>query len=196
MKKISSGLVCTALATLAFGQTKLIKDIDRDGKKDTVYVHMQNAVIVCKLSTQNYKSVSSKPIELLNEQCGIEATKNGFQFFNDWMRSGYKNQFRYNPETKKVQLIGMSKYAFGNASNDGSGSSSVNLLTGDYIGSWNYFDEAHNRLNKIPTIRTKMKLTPVNLQDFNDAIYFGFDEKCTELYYRHKEMDQKSRSTN
>lgn len=56
----------------------------------------------------------------------------------------------------------MSRYEFGNATNEGSGESSVNLLTEDYIGNWNYFDHLANNeegeLAKIPTIKTKMKL--------------------------------------
>jgi hypothetical protein len=134
----------------------------------------------------NYKPVVSKPIEILNETSGIAKTKNGFEFFNSWMRAGYKNQFRYNSKTKKIQLIGMSRYEFGNAVQDGSGESSVNLLTGDYIGNWNYFDIATDRLVKIPTIRKKMKFKPIILEDFSDDTYFNYAEKCAELYSRQK----------
>ena len=140
--------------------------------------------IVCKLSTLNYESISSKPIEILNEPSGIIETKNGFAFFNDWMRAGYKNQFRYNSKTKRIQLIGMSRYEFGNAANDGSGESSVNLLTGDYIGNWNYYDMEKDSLIKIPTIRTKIKIKTINLEDFSDETYFNYAEKCAELYHK------------
>lgn len=177
-------IILTLLTNFAFGQKKLIKDIDNDGKNDTVFIDAEKSTIVCNLSTLNYKSISSKPIEILNVTSGVIATKNGFEFFNDWMRAGYKNQFRYNSKTKKIQLIGMSRYEFGNAANDGSGESSVNLLTGDYIGNWNYYDMKKNSLIKIPTIKTKMKFKIVNIEDFSDETYFGYAEKCAELYHK------------
>ncbi|MFY8003930.1 MAG: hypothetical protein ACOVNR_03775 [Chitinophagaceae bacterium] len=173
----------------------LYKDVDNDSVIDTVYVDSIKSAIVCKLSTYNFKEITSKPIDILNDQSGINETINGFEFFNDWMRSGYKNQFRFNQKTRKIQLIGMSRYEFGNAANDGSGESSVNLLSGDYIGNWNYFDYKANNENgeliKIPTIKAKMKFKVINLEDFSDEIYFDFAEKCSELFYKQKEIKMK-----
>lgn len=188
MKKNIIILTLTIVTNFAFGQNKLVKDIDNDGKNDTIFIDVEKSTIVCKLSTLNYESISSKPIEILNEPSGIIETKNGFAFFNDWMRAGYKNQFRYNFKTKRIQLIGMSRYEFGNAANDGSGESSVNLLTGDYIGNWNYYDMEKDSLIKIPTIRTKMKFKTINLEDFSDETYFNYAEKCAELYHKYKKI--------
>ena len=186
MKKSITILTLIILTNSIYGQNKLIKDIDNDGIKDTVFVNAEKSTIVCKLSTLDYKSISSKPIEILNEFSGIIETKNGFEFFNDWMRAGYKNQFRYNSKTKKIQLIGMSRYEFGNAANDGSGESSVNLLTGNYIGNWNYYDMEKDILIKIPTTKTKMKYKIINLENFSDETYFSYAEKCAELYHKNK----------
>ena len=82
----------------------------------------------------------------------------------------------------------MSRYEFGNAANDGSGESSVNLLTGDYIGNWNYSDQETDILIKIPTIKTKMKFKNINLEDFAEETYFNYAEKCAELYHKHKKI--------
>lgn len=148
MRKKNLILIATSSISFCFGQNKIEKDIDFDGKNDIVLVDTITSTIVCTLSTLNYTSISSKQIEVLNENSGVKATKNGFEFYNNWMRAGYKNQFRYDSKTKKIQLIGMSRYEFGNATNDGSGESSVNLLTGDYIGNWNYYDEKKKGLNQ------------------------------------------------
>ncbi|MDA3613408.1 hypothetical protein [Polluticaenibacter yanchengensis] len=173
-------------------QEKLIKDIDFDGKNDTVYVDTDESVIICRLSTQQYKSVKSQPIEILNAQSGVSATKNGFEFYNHWMRAGYHTQFRYDKPTKKIRLIGMSRYEFGPANNDGSGESSVNLLTGDYIGDWNFYDHLANNekgeLIKIPTIKTKMRFDKIYLSGFSDKVYFDFSGRCAKLYYRQKKL--------
>jgi hypothetical protein len=181
-------LKLTILTNFAFGQNKLIKDIDSDGKKDTIFINIKKTTIICNLSTLNYKSISSKPIGLLNFSSGVKSTKNGFEFFNDWMRSGYKNQFKYNSKTKKIQLIGMSRYEFGNAYNDGSGESSVNLLRNYYIGNWNYYDMDKGKLINIPTIKTKMKFKIINIENFSEETYFDYAEKCAELYNIYKEI--------
>jgi hypothetical protein len=183
-------LIVLLFPIVSFGQEKLINDIDNDNVVDTTYLDTATSTIICKLSTKNFKAVSSKPIEILNSNSGIIETKNGFTFFNDWMRSGYKNQFRYNAKTKKIQLIGMSRYEFGPANNDGSGESSVNLLTAEYIGNWNYYDYLANNeegeLVKIPTIKAIMKFKIINLEDFEEEVYFGYSERCAELYHKHK----------
>jgi hypothetical protein len=83
----------------------LVKDIDDDNVKDTIYVDLEKSTIVCKLSSNGFKEISSKPIGILNLQSGVIETRNGFEFFNDWMRAGYKNKFIYNNKTKKIQLI-------------------------------------------------------------------------------------------
>jgi len=194
--KIKTLIFLLILPIFSFAQ-KLVKDIDFDGKQDSVYMDEKESRIVCRLSSQNFKKIKSKPIVILNEMSGIVDDKNGFAFFNDWMRAGYKNQFRYNKKTKKVQLIGMSRYEFGTVVGNGSGESSVNLLTNDYIGNWNYFDDFANNeegeLVKIPTIKTKMKFKEINLEDFEEDTYFGFADRCSELYYQQKEKMQKKR---
>lgn len=186
------------LFLLLFAQTraqnKLVKDIDFDGKNDTVYVDTGKSVIVCRLSSQHYIPVKSQPLEILNQQSGISATENGFEFQNHWMRAGYSNRFRYDKKAKQVRLIGMSRYEFGPANNNGSGESSVNLLTGDYIGDWNFYDDLANdgngELVKIPTIKTKMKFDKIYLTGFSDKVYFDFSKRCAKLYYSRKKLMQ------
>lgn len=188
MKKFTITILFSVIQIIAFGQEKLVKDIDNDGVKDVVCVGPEELTIDCKLSTKKFKRISSEPIEILNLPSGFKKTKNGFEFFNNWMRAGYKCQFRYNSKTKKIQLIGISLYEFGNAANDGSGEGSINLITGDYIGDWNYWDSKKNELIKIPTIKTKMKTKAVNLEDFSDAIYFSYSLKSADLYYKYKKI--------
>ncbi|PIE50373.1 MAG: hypothetical protein CSA38_04045 [Flavobacteriales bacterium] len=192
MKQIIFLIIFFLINSSVLAQNKLEKDIDFDGIIDTIYIDNEKSVIVCILSSKNFKKTESKPIEILNLTSAITDAKNGFYFENDFMRAGYKNQFRYNSKSKKIQLIGMSRYEFGNASNDGSGESSVNLLTQNYIGNWNYFNHLANdgegELVKIPTIRTKMKFKIINLENFSDETYFNYAEKCSELYHKHKNM--------
>lgn len=190
MKKNTVTFLFLLIQIFTFGQEKLLKDLDNDGIEDIIYMDSIKSTIVCKLSTQKFKAIFSKPIETLNTMSGVVLTKNGFEFFNDWMRAGNKNQFRYDPKTKNVQLIGMSRYEFG-THGDGEGESSINLLTSDYIGNWSYYDFLANNENgqivKMPTIKTRMKFKETNLEDFGEDTYFEFSERCSKLFYQQKE---------
>jgi len=182
-------LILLIFPMLLLGQNKFTKDLDGDTVLDSIYIDYKTSKIVCKLSRDHFKKQESKAIEMLNESSYIKDAKKGFILSNNWMRAGYENQFRYNEKIKKIRLIGMSRYEFGNAANDGSGTSSVNLLTGDYIGDWNYYDDTKNELIKIPTIKTKMYFPKIYLEDFNDEIYFNqYAEKCATLYHKYKKI--------
>ena len=188
-------VILTALfivhALLVISQSRLVKELDGDLKYDTVYLDESNSTIVCRLSTQGFKQLRSGTIEDINEQSSVRATKNGFEFSLSWMRAGGSSQFRYDKPTQKIQLIGMNRYELGNAANDGSGESSVNMLTNDYIGKWNYFDEKKERLIPIPPIKTKMILPKTYLQTFSDKIFFDYQDQCSALFYKSKEAAQK-----
>lgn len=165
---------------------EVIKDLDGDGIKDSVWYDQNRNIIVCKLSTHHFQDLYSQS-ELSHEMnAGVRATKNGFEFFVNHMRAGYANQFRYEPKDKKIRLIGMSRYEFGPASNDGSGESSVNLLTNDYIGEWHHYDIHKNALIKMPTIKSKMFFPKIYLEEFDGASQSEFQEKCSKLYYKEK----------
>lgn len=94
MKKNTVTFLFLLIQIFTFGQEKLLKDLDNDGIEDIIYMDSIKSTIVCKLSTQKFKAIFSKPIETLNTMSGVVLTKNGFEFFNDWMRAGNKNQFR------------------------------------------------------------------------------------------------------
>ncbi|RZL18291.1 MAG: hypothetical protein EOO96_27735, partial [Pedobacter sp.] len=63
MKKLLMLLMMLGTCISVFAQDKLLKDIDFDGKKDTVYIDQKEWKIVCRLSTQNFKKLKSKQIE-------------------------------------------------------------------------------------------------------------------------------------
>lgn len=178
-------LVCASLFGSAQEHVKsdtLNIDLDEDLKKDLVIFDKENSKIVVQLSTQNFKPIRSKEIDFELVSSEIRPTKNGFEFSNNWMRADYVCQFRYNPTAKKIQLIGMSRYEFGPASNDGSGKSSINLLTNDYIGNWNYWVDEPGELIAMKTIKQKMVFPTTYLENFSDDIFYKFQDKCVSLY--------------
>ncbi|WP_343664163.1 hypothetical protein [Chryseobacterium mucoviscidosis] len=176
---------------LFFSITNIISaqenDLDQDGIPDSVDFDTQKLKIICKLSSLDFKPIYSKEIETSGDFTGVSYTKNGFEFYIDFMRAGYSAQFRYEPKDKTIRLIGMSRYEFGPANNDGSGESSVNLLTDDYIGEWNYYDLDKSRLIKMPTIITKLTFKKTFLIDFDESVLYDFGSRCSELYLAKKE---------
>ena len=198
MKKLFALIMVLGTGIFAFAQEKLVKDIDFDGTKDTVYIDQKTLQIVCKLSTQNFKNLRSKTIEMSSDNTYIKATRNGFELRNNWMRAGYAGQFRYEKVEKRIRLIGMTEYAFGNAANDGSGEASANLLTGDYIGNWNYYDHLANNekgeLVKIPTIKTRLKFKKIYLEGFGEESYFAYSTQLEGIVEKNKIAEKKRRA--
>lgn len=188
MKKFK---ILTFLLIANFMFSQVSKDLDQDEKLDEVTFDTENGRIVCKLSSQNYKPIYSK--EGLSEEGNVEIreTKNGFEFSVPSMRAGFVHQFRYEPKEKKIRLIGMKRYEFGPANNDGSGESSVNLLTGDYIGEWYHFDLGKNELIKLPTIKTKMKFPKVYLDNYDTFPEGEYEDSCSALYAKQVQQYKK-----
>ena len=186
--KYYTALLLLLLATTALAQTtrKIVKDFDGDGKKDSVFIDSDKDILMLWLSTQKYKRIESKQITHLNFGNTLVATKKGFEFWNDYDRSGFISVFTYNKIAKKIQLVQMrrSDDQLGRDNpNEGLYESSINLLTNKYVG----------------VIRTKVKgkvvKTIINaelvfpktyLETFSDLINFDYQAKCIALYNKYK----------
>jgi hypothetical protein len=166
---------------LIYSQEKrLSADFDGDKVSDKVYLDSHSGAVVYELSSQKFSKVASNRFED-NGEISFDQTKNGFKVKMNQMRAGSVYQFRYEKETGKMRLIGMERYEFGPANNDGSGESSVNLLTNMYIGEWNYFDNKKVELVKIPTIKKKM-IFPKTYFDTLKNEFSAFVEKDVAYY--------------
>lgn len=183
MKKLLLA-ACLLGCRAALGQ--VVKDLDKDGIKDTVRFDPRQGVLVCRLSTQQFRPVTSKPGLSDELNAGVRATKSGFEFYVNYMRAGYANQFRYEAQDQKIRLIGMSRYELGPATNNGSGESSVNLLTNNYIGNWNAFDEEKRKLVEMSVLEAKMYFPKIYLEAYDGSWQDKYQEKCSALYYKQR----------
>ncbi|MCD8404177.1 hypothetical protein LNI90_03715 [Tenacibaculum dicentrarchi] len=192
MQKIIYFIILITFSNFSYAQIfyKVSKDIDFDTVTDTIYIDYEKGTIVCKLSSLNFKKTESKLIEL-TKQSGIEKSKNGFKFKYNGMRAGYSSQFEYNKQTKKIQLITMSRYEYGNVVNDGSGKSKINLLSGKYVGDWKYYDDEKEKLKIIPRIKTKICFNKTYLNTFSENTYYEYTKKCSKLYRKFREIEMK-----
>ncbi len=168
-------------------------DLDKDLKLDVVVFNKEKGVIIIKLSTQKFRPVETGVFSFDPIMAGLKLTRNGFEYFNDWMRAGYTCQFRYDAVTKQVKLIGMTNYEFGPANNNGSGEASVNLITNKYIGNWNYWDDDEDKLIAIPTIKQKMTLPQIYLSDFSDDVIIDYQRRSSKLYYEARDRILKAK---
>jgi len=170
-------------------------DMDLDKRPDTIIFDKARAIIVCRLSTQGFRETRSLKLTFDGRQSGIEKKGNGFTYSVPHMRAGYNCDFAYSKALKKVQLIGMNRYEFGPANNDGCGESSVNLLADAYAGVWNYYDMENSRLVEMPEIRRKMVLPRTYLETFDDKIIEQYISRCVGLYEKEKVERIKQRNT-
>ncbi|WP_198843094.1 hypothetical protein [Aureibaculum flavum] len=173
--------------TLMYAQDTLVVNIDHDLIPDKVWIAFEedDGYIYAKLSAPN-KIFKSKPMGDPSGSVHFTKAKNGFHFKVNFMRGGFGVQFRYNDKTKEIEAIGLSRYEFGNAANDGSGESSINLNTHKYIGNWHYYDLEKEALIKMAPIQRTLKFSTQNLVDFDGAIVGDFMDQCAALYTEEK----------
>ncbi|MET7001502.1 hypothetical protein [Chitinophaga defluvii] len=195
MKQVIVSVILALLFTAVYAQDfnpndTLILDMDFDKKTDTIIFDKTRAVIISMLSTQKFIARTSLELAFEEPLSGIRKTSgtfNGFTYFVPHMRAGYHCEFTYNKSLKKIQLTAMTRYEFGPANNDGSGESSINLLTGNYVGDWNYFDMESDELVKIPTIKRKITLPKTYLENFNDEIVYKYIDTCAGIFDKTKQ---------
>lgn len=186
--------VVTFSCTQAFAQEKLVKDIDFDGKKDKVQFDKDKGIIIYQLSTKKFKTLYSLPISGMEYASNyyIKDSENGFEFAIEFGRYGMSNQFKYEKITKRIRLIGIRRRESDMSWDGANGGSSVNLLTGKYIGNWQYNDKDRNQhLVEMPTIKSNMYFGKIYLDDFSDKVYNDYDSRCTTLFVKHKNLHKK-----
>lgn len=152
----------------AFGQDipqKVTYDFDGDKKTDVFQI--KDGLLVYALSSQGKKEVKSKGGSYA-DRTWLKLQKNVVVFHCQFMRASNTFKFRYDSKLKQFKLIGYDNEQFGNAANDGSGTSSYNLLTGDYIANWNIYDYKKEELVARPTIKKKLPVKVYLLKDFGD----------------------------
>ena len=182
---IKKFLILLAFPSLFFAQDiKLSFDMDGDRIPDKVYANPESGVVAYRLSSQKFKEVTSTDF-IDSGNIFLYKTKNGFRISLTQMRASNAYQFRFEKESGKMRLIGMEREEFGPANNDGSGESSVNLLTNDYIGEWNYWDNSKMELVKMPAIKKKIVFTKVYFDTMNGE-FSNYMEKDSGYYLSEK----------
>ncbi|MFC6267798.1 hypothetical protein [Frigoriflavimonas asaccharolytica] len=191
--KIFKFLLLLILPISIFSQEQSISaDFDGDQIADRVYVDDNSGTVTYELSSQKFKKIITEDY-LDSGEISLKKKKNGFEIGVNQMRAGNSFQFRYEKSNGKMRLIGMQRYEFGPANNDGSGKSSVNLLTNNYIAEWNHYDLDKSELIKIPSIKKKMVLPKAYFNDLKN-VYSLYLDQDIKYYRSEKKKMQKSKN--
>ena len=150
---------------------ELRADLDGDGRPDVFRAIEQgegeDAMLMAVL--KGGKAILySHPLSMC---CGSLSQKNGvIDVHSRGMRGFTYYKFRWDAGAKDFRLIGYATESFGNAANDGSGKSSLNLLTGDYEAAFNSWNERSQKLVALPRIKRRVTIgNRIYLKEFGEA---------------------------
>lgn len=107
---------------------------------------------------------------MLSMCCGsIAVHGNVVDVHSQGMRGFTYYKFRWDGAAKDFRLIGYDTESFGTATGDGSGKSSINLMTGDYEAAFSVWNEKQEKLVPLPKIRRKVAVSrKFYLKTFNE----------------------------
>ena len=162
---------------LSFSQQSVSLDLDNDGIIDKVNLINieQGFKISYNLSSQKDKNFVTETVTIGGQMQTLIASKNILTLKMQYNRAENFYKFRYDTKLLRVVMIGFDTKSYGNATNDGSGTSSLNLLTGTYEGKWKKFDTKTKKLNKKPTVFKKFTVKIYFLDDLSDSYLTTLD---------------------
>lgn len=182
MKFKLSILLFYSVLQISFANDMIVKDFDNDGKLDKIYINHTTNTIVYLLSSIDYKQKQSLSFSKLSRNAKLTETRNGFKLENRLDNITYSSFFKYNKELKNLELIGIDRKINSSNQNFESGESSYKFATQELVAKWNYINQETKKTISLPTIKTKIIFSSVDLDSFNDAFLIKFAEKITSIY--------------
>ena len=142
-------------------------DIDMDGVVDTLRYDINKPMFIFSLSAHNFVPYIIEYYDLREggDRVTISAVEGGFDIFFHNMRSWSKESYIYDFEQKRFRLAHVWHENYGNAANDGSGTHSLDLLTGEFAASVSFYDYEIDRLIPYPEVNMYVENEPVYLDD-------------------------------
>ncbi len=171
-----------SMSLLTFAKQSIVKDLDGDGKFDKVSINFETNKIEFLLSDTEYKKQSSLAFNELDRNTKIEKTKKGFKIINKIGDVLFTSYFRYNRQTKKIELSAIKRSIVSDDYSKENGESTFITATKEFIAKWNSLDKSSNKVIALPTLKTKIDLDVISLNDFNDAFLNKFNQQSLTFY--------------
>lgn len=172
----------TSYAQINLSEPSYISDyifstIDNDDITDSIYYHTPDSTIVFLLSSLNFQPLRLKYcMENDNSIRSLTAHKGGFAITTNHMRSWNSSTYTYEPDSKRFRFSGYYEENYGNAANDGSGTMSLDLIEGKFVGDWYYYDHEIDSLIGLPPVTVHVDNPPIYWEDDELSIVFpGYD---------------------
>ncbi len=146
-------------------------DLDGDGSPDWFCAAVKDGddeARLLALLKGGKVMVQSGPLSMC---CGSIAVKGAVvDVHSKGMRGFTYYKFRWEAVAGDFRLIGYDTESFGNAANDGSGFSSINMLTGGYEAAFNSWNEKRGKLMALPKVKRKIVVSrKIYLKSFDEA---------------------------
>jgi hypothetical protein len=169
-------------------QTVVSIDFEGDGILDSAKImnSKEGYKLLITLSTKGNKKYVSQEF-LGGQENSLLATNNVLRMHNQFMRGENTFTYKYDQKLKQVKVIGYDNTQYGSASNDGSGSSSYNVTTGQYVANWNHWNTKTNTLDPVPKIIKKLPAKSFLFANFGDRMiddFYNIDSKLMPEYLR------------
>lgn len=165
-----------------FAKGTVVKDFDGDGKFDKVSINFETNKIEFILSGSDYEKQSSLAFSNLNRNATVEETKKGFKLTNTIGDVVFTSFFRYNRQTKKIELSAIKRAIVSDDFTKENGESSYSTSTKEFVAKWNSVDKSSNKVIALPILKTKIDIEPISLDKFNDVFLNKFSQQSLAFY--------------
>jgi hypothetical protein len=155
-------------------------DFNADGKQDVIAVITKGEDVklfaAISSSKGSYTYSTHKSMEYFDCCSRMEQKGNIVKIHSNGMRYFENYTLRYNKTSFGFDVIGFDSESFGNAINDGAGTKSINLLTGDFESSINQVPSGQPEKGKVVKQKKKLRVPKkYTLKNFNEAMDFIAD---------------------
>jgi len=160
----------------------LTEDIDGDSILDSLYYDFEKESIRILLSGRNFDTLSIDFTPL--DRCKLYLEKDVLTVQETYMRAFEIYSYCFDNKANDFRMTHFFNEAYGGATNNGSGTVAVDLLTGDILAEWYYYDCEIDSLLPIPQIEVNIPIHPAYLGD-SISTSFPFDS----IFFHYKYLD-------
>ncbi|WP_413533522.1 hypothetical protein [Empedobacter brevis] len=170
------------MSLLTFAKQSIVRDLDGDGKFDKVSINFETKKIEFLLSDNSYKKQTSLAFNELDRHATIEETKKGFKIINKIGDVLFTSYFKYNRQTKRIELSMIKRSIVSEDHSKENGESTFISATKEFIAKWTSLDKLSNKVIALPTLKTKIDLDVISLNNFNDTFLNEFNQQSLAFY--------------